>query len=104
MKFTIERNWIDVVGTIWMPEIVCGQRIDLRAYDIENMRNKCEVAGCPCGGLDAPISRWEVEQWLATNAGDFQRIQDFYAVVGEVEIEWATEEGELAYDACFAEA
>lgn len=82
MKFTIERNWVEVVGTIWMPAVTCGQRIDLSRYDMDNI-------GEP--------TRENVEQWLSTHTGDFQSIQDFHAIIGEVEIPWATEEGELAY-------
>jgi hypothetical protein len=85
MKFTIERNWIDVVGKIWMPAVTCSQRIDLRAYDLENI-------GEP--------TRENVDAWLATHTGDFQSITDFHAIIGEVEIPWATEEGELAWFDC----
>jgi len=85
MKFTIERNWIEVIGVIWLPPITCAKRIDLSPYDMENI-------GEP--------TRENVEQWLCTHAGDFQSITDFHAIVGETDIPWATEENEFTYFDC----
>jgi hypothetical protein len=122
MKFQVERNWVDVVGKIWMPNATWAQRIDLDSYAIENMLedlDECESCGAyhraEFGGdcrddserFTEPrvATRGSVERWLATNAGDFSSIQDFHAVVGEVEIEWETEEGEMAFnDRMYAEA
>ena len=86
MQFTVERNWIDVVGGIWMPYgSKCALKINLSDYDIRNI-------GEP--------TRDNIEQWLACNAGDFSSIDDFHAIVGETEIPWATEEGELTFSDC----
>lgn len=85
MKMTIDRNWIEVIGTIWMPPITCAQRIELDDYKMSNI-------GEP--------TRDNVEYWLACNAGDFQSIQDFHAIIGETEIPWANEESELTYNDC----
>jgi len=85
MKFTVERNWIEVIGKIWMPTVTCAQRIDLRAYDIENI-------GEP--------TRRNVELWLGSHTGDFQYIEDFHAIVGETEIPWEKEESEFTYSDC----
>jgi len=85
MKFTVERNWIEVIGPIWMPPVTCAKRIDLDAYDIENI-------GEP--------TRDNVEQWLCTHAGDFQYVADFRAIVGETEIPWKDEESEFTYHDC----
>jgi hypothetical protein len=85
MKITIERNWIDILGVIWLPPITAAMRKDLRQYDIDNI-------GEP--------TRENVEQWLASNAGDFQAVKDFHAVIGETEIPWASEENEFAYSDC----
>ena len=85
MKFTVERNWIDMVGVIWMPAITCAQRIDLKSSDIENI---------------GEATRENVEQWLALHSGDFQSITDFHAVVGETEILWKHEENEWVFDDC----
>lgn len=85
MKFTIERNWIEVVGVIWMPAVTCGQRISLSSYDMENI-------GEP--------TRENVEQWLMTHTGDFQSVTDFSATIGETVIPWASEENECVYADC----
>lgn len=117
MKFQVERNWIDVVGKIWMPMVTCGQTIKLDSYQIENMLEDLEDCGS-CGAYHRAefdgdcrndserfteprvATRRSVELWLCSNAGDFSSIQDFHAVVGEVEIEWETEEGEMAFNDC----
>jgi hypothetical protein len=85
MKFTIERNWIDVLGVIWMPAATCGQRITLSAYDIANI-------GEP--------TRDNVLDWLGSHAGDFQSITDFHAVIGELELPWESEDNEYTYHDC----
>lgn len=86
MRFTIERNWIEVIGPIWWPAgAVCAQRIDLSPYDMEHI-------GEP--------TRDNVEQWLCTNSGDFQSVSDFYAAIGETEIPWESEDSELTYGDC----
>lgn len=90
MRYTVRVSYVTVVGKIWMPAVTCGQRITLRDYDIENMRDD-----------DGHITRDSVEQWLTTNAGDFRTIEDFAASIEDgdqtIDIPWATEEGEYAY-------
>ena len=85
MKFTIERNWIEVIGIIWMPAITCAQRIDLDSFQVSNI-------GEP--------TRENVEDWLGSHAGDFQSIEDFHAIVGKTEIAWKNEESESTYNDC----
>ena len=93
MKVFQRYSYVDVVGSIWMPNVTCSMRYDLRPApwnDVNDVR-----------GDDGTITRDSVEQWLATHAGDFQSIQDFSASIedGEatIDIPWATEDGELAY-------
>lgn len=85
MKFTVERNWIDVFGIIWLPPITAATRYNLDSYKMNNI-------GEP--------TRENVGKWLDTNAGDFQKIIDFRAIVGETEIPWASEENEIMYNDC----
>ena len=85
MKFTVERNWIDILGKNWMPGCTCALRKNLTKYDIENI-------GKP--------TRKNVQRWLDTNAGEFQSIIDFHVVIGEKEINWKSEENELTYLDC----
>jgi hypothetical protein len=88
MNITVDRNWIDILGTIWMPAVTCAQRKELRRYDMENI-------GKP--------TRKNVLLWLRKNAGDFQHIIDFHAVVGETEIPWKSEKNEVIYYDCQTE-
>lgn len=85
MKFTIERNWIDVLGHIWMPNIQAAMRIDLSSSDVANI-------GKP--------TRRNVEQWLTTHSGDFQSVDDFHAIVGKKEIAWKHEDNEFTFNDC----
>lgn len=85
MRFTIERNWIEVIGIIWMPAITCAQRINLDSPQVSDI-------GEP--------TRENVEDWLRYHAVDFQSIEDFHAIVGETEIAWKEEESELTYLDC----
>lgn len=83
----VEYNYVDVVGLIWMPQTTCSYRYNLDSYAIENIREHGE----------GEITREAIEQWLTTNSGDFSSIQDFRASIGDLDIPFATEEGELAY-------
>ena len=78
MKFVVEKNWINVLGRIWMPYgLLSTMTIDLDDRKIRQI-------GEP--------TRENVENWLNINAGDFSSIIDFQAVIGEVEINWDKEE------------
>src|SRR3990167_7627881 len=67
---------IEVVGTIWQPGMgVCAMTYNLRPYDVSNMRGQAFVPGI--------INRADVQDWLDTNAGDFQNVIDFHAVIDD---------------------
>lgn len=93
MRYTVRKSVVWIVGKIWIPMVTCSQTIELRAYDIENIRAHDD---------DGNITRDAVEQWLYTHAGDFSSIQDFSASIEDgdttIDIPWATEDGEIAYD------
>ena len=90
MRYTVYKSVIWIVGKIWMPRITCSHTIELRAYDVENIRDD-----------DGKITRDAIAQWLCTHAGDFSSIQDFAASIEDgtetIDIPWATEDGEIAY-------
>jgi hypothetical protein len=92
MRYTVRKSFIDVVGKIWMPAVTCSLRINLRAYDIENIRGRVS---------DNQITREDVESWLMTHSGDFQSVEDFSASIEDgdqtLDFPFATEAGELAY-------
>jgi len=79
-----------------MPAVTCSQIQTLSGYDVENCRDD-----------EGKITRDSVEQWLTTHSGDFQSVQDFSASIEDggntVEIPWATEDGEMAFNDCNAE-
>lgn len=86
MRFTVERNYLDVVGKIWMPNVIASLRINLSACDLENIAAE-----------DAPTLRERCDLWLTKHSGDFSRVLDFSGPVGDEWVEWGTEEGEMAY-------
>ena len=86
MRYMVEKNFVRVVGHIWQPGVgPCAMEYTLSDYHVRNI---------------GEFTRENVEDWLTKNAGDFQSITDFYATVGDKEIPWATEEGEIAYSDC----
>ena len=94
MKYTVRESIIWVVGTIWMPAVEAATHYKLSQYDVDNIKAEG----------DGVIDREAVQDWLDTNAGDFQAITDFAASIedGEetVDIDWATVEGEDLYIRC----
>ena len=82
MRYTVEKNFINVLGHIWEPCSICAYEYPLKEYDIRNI------------GI---FTRQNVAIWLSKNAGDFKEIVDFYATIGETEIEWEHEENEIEY-------
>ena len=86
MKFTVERNWIDVVGGIWWPYgLKCAMTYKLTPYDMENI-------GEP--------TKENIEEWLSTHTGDFSSLDGYHAVIGETEIPFETEELECTFQDC----
>ena len=81
----VRRAYVEVLGDIWMPAVTCGQRIELRDYDLDNI---------------GEFTRENVDQWLACNAGDFQSITDFSAACGAVRIEWSDLDNETKFFDC----
>ena len=91
MRYEVRTSIVQVIGNIWQPGIgLCTYQYTLSPYNVENCQDDLGA-----------ITRESVQQWLDCNAGDFQKIVDFWASIehgdSTVEIPWATEEGELAY-------
>lgn len=72
----VRRAYINVVGKNWYGQPI-GTTYQLRDHDLENI---------------GEFTRNKVEQWLTCHAGDFQVIEDFEAVCGSMEIDFATED------------
>jgi hypothetical protein len=74
--------YVLILGDIWMPSTTASLHKNLSDYDLINI---------------GEFTRENVEQWLTSNSGDFQSVTDFYAVCGETEIPWSSEDNECAY-------
>jgi hypothetical protein len=85
MRYVVEKNFVQVIGKIWMPSVTCAMEYPLRPYDIENI---------------GELTRENVEFWLLKNAGDFQSIEDFRFSVGDFDSGWRNEESEITYNDC----
>ena len=87
--YTVMENYIDVLGWIWQPtQSPCSLRIALSKYDTDNMKDD-----------KGETTRQSIEDWLSLNAGDFQAIIDFHAVIdsAKVKFPWTSEETEMQY-------
>jgi hypothetical protein len=93
--------YVELIGHIWQPGIgICAYSYDLRDYDLHNILSDAitgDVEITPAN-LAERFTRERVEDWLATNAGDFQSVEDFHAVAGDVELAWSSEENEFVFN------
>lgn len=93
MRYTVTTSRVQVVGTIWMPAVVCAMDYTWSTYDVENARDD-----------EGNLTRESVERWLILNSGDFQSIIDFRAdlVDGKNDFvsDWSDEESEFTYNDC----
>ena len=91
MRISYTKNIIQVIGKIWMPQIMAAMEYtltdsDLRRYGID--KENC--------------TREQIEEnWLYTNTGDFSSIEDFRIDFGSNHvIEWKKPDSELTYNDC----
>lgn len=96
MKYLVTKSIVEVIGKIWMPSTVMAMRYDLSlGLEVQAIKD-----------LDGAfrVNRESVEAWLATHAGDFASITDFYASIEDgpdtIEIPWADEESEMIFNDC----
>ena len=82
--YTVTTHDVHVVGKGWYGQTMV-YTYKLSSYDLENL---------------GELTRDNVQRWLDTHSGDFQRVDDFWASLGEWESDWATEEGELTWNDC----
>lgn len=95
-RFTIERNWIECIGHLWMPNAQAAKRIELRDYDISNIQDIARE----CFDSET-ITREAVDHWLALNEGDFQGVEDFAAFITDApEMPWSDPDNEFIYTDC----
>jgi len=86
---TVHSSYIQVIGPIWMPPVVCAMQYDIGEYEIGNM---------------ITLDREGVEIYLHSHSGDFQYITDFYADIydpvdkRDIVIPWASPESEYTFN------
>jgi hypothetical protein len=88
MRYTVEKNFVNVIGKIWMPAVTCAVQYNLDKHAVENIGD---------------FTRENIRQWVDTNCGDFQYVDDFEATIGDKWISWKSEESELTFNDCMAE-
>lgn len=90
MRYLTVVSRVDVIGHIWMPNIVCAMSYDVRSEDVTDD--------------DGNVTRESVEDWLSSHAGDFQSVDDFRADIAlgdaDVIIPWNDEESEMTFAEC----
>lgn len=90
MRYTITRQRIAVIGSIWQPGVTAAQVHDLTAFDLENIGDVRD--------------RDAVARWIDAHCGDFQNIKDFRADfhIGDENVihEWSREDSEPIYNDC----
>ena len=87
MRYLVERNLVQVIGSIWQPGATCAMEYTLSQHDVDSM---------------GPFNRTNVLSWLDTHAGDFQSIDDFRATIGDDFLEWEREESEITFNDCMS--
>jgi len=89
--YTVHKSYIQVIGPIWMPPVVCAMQYDLGEYEVGNIQ---------------AFTRSGIEHYLSTHSGDFQCIDDFYADIydpvdkRDYEIPWNDPESDIIFNDC----
>ena len=98
MKITIDLNYLELVGRGWYNQPIAQQR-NLSRWDINEIEELC-LQDIPRIGHKAHegICRDGVEDWFGKHCGDFQIIEDFYAMIHDFHFEWEQEESECKYN------
>ena len=86
MRYMVENNFVNIVGRMWLPPVMGATSYSLSDYDLK---------------IIGKFTRKNVWKWLATRAGDFQEVIDFYATAGDTEIEWENLENKEIFDKAF---
>lgn len=82
MRYMMEENFVVVFGRGWYNQQMF-YRYNLKLLDIFGI---------------GELNRENVGRWLNSNAGDFQSIEDFYATIGDQELDWEDEENREKYN------
>jgi len=90
----VHKNYVNIIGRIWMPPVIGALDKHLSPSDIKSMVNE-----------DGTITKEDVKDWVNKNSGDFQTVLDFEALIddapqGPLEIDWAKDESGAIWDNC----
>jgi hypothetical protein len=89
--YTVHKSFIQVIGPIWMPPVICAMQYDLGEWEMGHFQT---------------FTREGVEVYLSSRSGDFQCINDFYADLydpvdkKDYVIPWADPESEYTFNEC----
>lgn len=96
-----ERNYVQVVGQIWIPATTAAMQYNLTKHDVEEIESygdiRCSMRD-PEEYIDEGITRKDIAQWVAAHTGDFQSVTDFHACIGNVDIDWLDLENAFLYN------
>ena len=102
-RYMVERNYVQVVGTIWMPSATAAMEYPLSVRDVADINEIADIrahSGSDCTYVNHDITREDVAEWLTTHSGDFQSVTDFNASIGDTDIDWDDEENAFIYNNC----
>ena len=102
-RYIVERNYVQVVGQIWMPSATTAMEYMLSARDVADINEIADLRAAnskPGDYVQDEITREDVAEWLTTHSGDFQSVTDFNASIGDTDIDWDDEENAFIYNNC----
>ena len=89
-RYMVERNFVQVLGHLWMPQTIGATEYPVRPSDIATMQHQGT----------GTLTREMIAEWLGRHAGDFQWVTDFSASIGDDEFPWHNEESASVYNDC----
>ena len=95
MRYMVEKNFVRMIGPIWMPATVAAMEKDLSSFDVDNILGYAEHLHS-----ERKLTREAIAHWLSLNSGDFQGVDDFRASIGDQKFPWEKEDSEIEYNDC----
>ena len=95
MRYMVEKNFVQMIGQIWMPASIAVMEKELSSSDVDDILGYAEhLHG------ERKLTREAIAHWLSLNSGDFQGVDDFCTSIGDQEFPWEKENSELEYNDC----
>lgn len=87
MRYTVRVSYIDVLGHIWMPNVVASMRYTVRPDDLRD--------------LEGHITSESINDYLTAHTGDFRDLIDWAASIEDgdetLDFDWSSEDNACAY-------